>query len=181
MLINCLVLFLLFFTGCTFPEPFKKLTAEELFEKERDKRIYSALRKFRHAMQAKGYFAAGIGEGIDHSTGKQNYMGVTFEIESLPDVEFARKIEVEALQEFLCYINSEEGIQEYVAEYPYPVNFINVAFVSRKRDAGLCLVSNNSRAEIYYLKDECGKPLQGPLIEVHRESYQDAVRILEGQ
>ena len=179
MCANFLFLILCLFAGCSFPEPSKKLTAEEIFKKERDKRIYSALRKFKCAMNAKGYLAAGIGEGIDHNTGRQNYLGVTFDIESLPDVEFARKIEVEALQEFLCYINSEEGIQDYVAEYPYPVKFLDVAFISRKRDAGLCIVSSNSRAEIYYLKDEPGKPLQGPPIEVHRESYEDAVRILE--
>ena len=176
---NYLFLILCLFSGCSFPEPSKKLTEEEMFEKERDRRIYSALRKFKRSMEGKGYQAAGIGEGIDHSTGKQNYLGVTFDIESLPDVEFARKIEVEALQEFLCYINSEEGIQDYVAEYPYPVNFLDIAFISRKRVAGLCIVSSNSRAEIYYLKDEPGKPLQGPPIEVHRESYQDAIQILE--
>jgi hypothetical protein len=38
---------------------------------------------------------------------------------------------------------------------------------------------SNFEEEIYYYKDEPGKPLQGPLIEVHRESYQEAVRILE--
>ena len=31
-------------------------------------------------MEAKGYRVAGIGEGIDHSTGKQNYIGVTLDI-----------------------------------------------------------------------------------------------------
>jgi hypothetical protein len=53
----------------------------------------------------------GLGEGLDHSHGRekerQNYLGVTFDIESLPNVDFARKIEVEAIQEFLCYINAE--------------------------------------------------------------------------
>ena len=180
---NCIFLLLFLFTGCSLPEPSKKLTAEECFDRERNKVVHRALKKFIKSMEAKGYRAAGIGEGLDHSHDrekeKQNYLGVTFDIESLPDVEFARKIEVEALQEFLCYINSEEGIQDYVAEYPYPVKFLDVAFISRKRDAGLCIVSSNSRAEIYYLKDEPGKPLQGPPIEVHRESYEDAVRILE--
>ena len=36
-------------------------------------------------MRAKGYRTAGIGEGIDHSAGKQNYIGVTFDVDSLPD------------------------------------------------------------------------------------------------
>ena len=85
---------------------------------------------------------------------------------------------MEALQEFLNYINSEEGIQEYVAAYPYPVKFLKVTFISKMRDVNLCNVSNFEE-EIYYYKDEPGKPLQGPLIEVHRESYEDAIRILE--
>lgn len=185
MLAKYLFLILCFFTSCSFPELSKKLTAEECFDRERKKVVHRALKKFIKSMEAKGYRAAGIGEGLDHSHGRekerQNYLGVTFDIESLPDVDFARKIEVEALQEFLNYINSEEGIEEYVAEYPYPVKFLDIAFISRKRDAGLCIVSSNSRAEIYYLKDEPGKPLQGPPIEVHRESYQDAVRILAQQ
>jgi hypothetical protein len=178
MFVNCLFLCLCLLAGCSFPEPSKKITSEELFKKERDKRVYSALRKFKHAMEAKGYRAAGLGEGIDHATRKQNYLGLTFDIESLPDIDFARKIEVETLQEFQKYINSEKGIQAYVAEYPYPIKFLKVTFISKLRDVNLCNVSNFEE-EIYYYKDEPGKPLQGPLIEVHRESYDDAVRILQ--
>jgi hypothetical protein len=171
-----LIIFL--FASFSFPESSKKLTAEEIFKKERDKKIYSALRKFKYSMDAKGYRAAGIGEGVDHSTGKQNYLEVTFDIDGLPDIEFARKVEIEALQEFQRCINSEEGIQDYVAEYPYPVKFLNIAFISKLHDFDLSMVSNFEE-EIYYYKDEPGKPLQGPLIEVHRESYEDAVRILQ--
>ena len=182
MFVNCLFFVLFLFTGCSFPEPSKKLTTEECFDRERNKVVHRALKKFIKSMEAKGYHAAGIGEGLDHSHGrekeKQNYLGVTFDIERLPNIEFARKIEVEALQEFLNYINSEEGIQEYVAEYPYPVKFLKVTFISKLRDVNLCNVSNFEE-EIYYYKDEPGKPLQGPLIEVHRESYQDAIQILE--
>ena len=177
---NYLFLILCLFSGCSLPEPSKKLTEEEIFKKERDRRIYSALRKFKHAMEAKGYRAAGLGEGIDHATGKQNYLAVTFDIERVPNIEFARKVEIEALQELQRYINSEEGIQDYVAEYPYPVKFLDIAFISKLRDIDLCMVSNFEE-EIYYYKDEPGKPLQGPLIEVYRESYQDAIQILERQ
>ena len=174
---NYLFLILCLFSGCSLPEPSKKLTEEEIFKKERDQRIYSALRKFKHAMEKKGYRAAGLGEGIDHATGKQNYLGITFDIERLPNIEFARKIEVEALQEFLNYINSEEGIQDYIAEYPYPLKFVHVAFVSRHRSEGLFSVAN-FREEIYYDQDEPDKPM-GPSIEIHSESYQDAIQILE--
>ena len=181
MLVNCSILFLILFTGCSFPQPSKKLNAEECFDRERRKVVHRALKKFIKSMEAKGYHAAGIGEGLDHSHGRekerQNYLGVTFDIERLPDVDFARKIEVEALQEFLNYINSEEGIQDYVAEYPYPLKFIHVAFVSRHRSEGLFSVAN-FREEIYYDQDEPDKPM-GPSIEIHSESYQDAVRILE--
>ena len=179
MLANYLFFVLCIFTSCSFAEPSKKLTAEEIFKKERDKRIYSALRKFKCAMDAKGYRAAGIGEGIDHNTGRQNYLAVTFDIVNLPDVEFARKIEVEALQEFLNYINSEEGIQDYVAEYPYPLKFTRIAFISRHPEKGLFSVAN-FQDELYYNQDNPNNPT-GPIIEIHSESYQDAVRILERQ
>ena len=182
MLANYLFLILCLFTSCSFPEPSKKLTAEEYFDRERKKVVHRALKKFIKSMEAKGYHAAGIGEGLDHSHGRekerQNYLAVTFDIERLPNIEFARKVEIEALQELQRYINSEEGIQEYIAEYPYPVKFLNIAFISKLRDIDLCMVSNFEE-EIYYYKDEPGKPLQGPLIEVHRESYQDAIQILE--
>jgi hypothetical protein len=171
---NYLFLILFVFTSCSS----KELSKEEIFRKERDKRIYSALGKFITAMENKGYHAAGIGEGINHANGKQNYLGVTFDIEELPSVDFARKIEVEALQEFQKHVNAEEGIQDYVAEYPYPIKFLDVAFISKVRDVNLCIVGNFEE-EIYYLKDEPGKPLQGPAIEVHRESYEDAVGILD--
>jgi hypothetical protein len=164
----------LFFTGsCTKP------SQETLFGQERDKRVYSALRKFKLAMEAKGFYAAGIGEGLDHSTGKQNYIGLTFAIEKLPNIDFARKIEVETLQEFLCCINSEEGIQDYVAEYPYPLKFIYVAFISQHPEEGLFSVSN-FQEKLLYDQDDSKKPI-GPLIEMHRESYADALLILSQQ
>ena len=63
-------LFLLLLISCSFSENYKK----ETFAQKRDKRIYAALKKFKYAMEAKGYRAAGIGEGLDHSTEKQNYL-----------------------------------------------------------------------------------------------------------
>lgn len=183
MHVNCLFLFLLLFTNCSFLEPSKKLTAEESFDRERIKVVHRALKKFLKSMETKGYRAAGIGEGLDHSHGrekeKQNYLGVTFDIERLPNIEFARKIEVETLQEFLKYINSEEGIQDYIAEYPYPLKFVHVAFVSRLPSKGLFSVSN-FQEKIYYEQDEPDNPM-GPSIEIHSESYEDAVQILEKQ
>jgi hypothetical protein len=185
MIINYLCLISCLFASCSFPEPSRQETAEERFDRERIVVVHGALRKFIKSMETKGYHAAGIGEGLDHSQDrekeKQNYLGVTFDIKCLPSIDFARKIEVEALQEFQKYINEEEGIQDYVAEYPYPVKFLSITFISKIRDQNLCMVTNNSRDEIYYLKDEPGKPLAGPLIEVHRESYEDAVGILEQQ
>ena len=177
MSVNFLFVVLFFFASCFIPEPAKQKSGEDPFGKERDQVIYRALNKFIKTMEAKGYRAAGIGEGIDHSTRKQNYLGVTFDIENLPGIEFARKIEVEALQEILRCINEEEGIDNYVAEYPYSVNFLKITFISKIRDKDLCIVSNFENELLYY-KDEPGKPLAGPLIEVHRESYEDAVRIL---
>ena len=173
-----LIFFLLLLTiafSCTQP------SHEILFKRERDKRVHSALRNFKAVMEIKGYRTAGVGEGIDHSTGKQNYLGITFDIEKLPNIDFARKVEIEALQEFLIYINKEEGIQDYVAEYPYPLKFVHIAFISRNRESGLFSVANSSREEIYYLEDDPKMPFGGPLKEVHRESYAEAVRILVQQ
>jgi hypothetical protein len=174
-MLNKYLFFLLFlFVTCSCAQP----SQEMLFKRERDERIYSALSKFKTAMEAKGYRVAGIGEGLDHSTGKQNYLGATFDIEKLPDVNFAREVEVEALQEFLSYINAEEGIQDYVAEYPYPLKFTYIAFISKDRENGLFSVANNSQEEIYYLKDDPKMSFGGPAKEVHRETYKEAVRIL---
>lgn len=181
MLISYLFSILCLFVSCSFPEPSKKETAEERFDRERIKVVHRALKKFIKSMEGKGYRAAGIGGGLDHSGDRekerQNYLGVTFDIECLPSIDFARQVEVEALQAFQKYINEEERIQDYVAEYPYPIKFIHVAFISRDREQGLFSVAN-CRDEIYYHQDELDKPL-GPSIEIHSESYEEAVRILE--
>ena len=140
------LLFLLFLSSCVSP------SQEDRFEQERRKVIHQALRHFIKAMEAKGFHAGGIGEGLDHSNWKQNYLGVTFEMEHIPDVDFARKIEVETIQEFLHYINSEEGIEDYVAEYPYPLKFIRIAFISLNSEEGLFSVSNYE-SELIYRKD----------------------------
>jgi hypothetical protein len=183
MFVRYLFLLLTILAGCSLLEKPKGISAEERFDRERMKVVHGALKKFIKSMEAKGYRAAGIGEGLDHSHGtekeKQNYLGVTFDIERLPNVDFARKIEVEALQEFLCYINSEEGIQDYVAEYPYPLKFIRIAFINRHPETGLFSVAN-CQEEIYYTQDEPDKPM-GPSREIHSESYEDAVRMVEQQ
>ncbi len=173
MKIKSLLLLLLLLSSCASP------SQEDRFDQERRKVVHQALRHFIKAMETKGFRAGGISEGLDHSNWKQNYLGVTFEMEHIPDVDFARKIEVEAIQEFLHYINSEEGIEDYVAEYPYPLKFIRIAFISLNSEEGLFSVAN-FREEIYYDKDNPEKPI-GPTIEVHRESYDDAVRILAEQ
>ena len=177
MLINYLFLILCLFSSCSFPDSSRQEMVEDRFGKERDRAIYSALKKFIKDMEVKGYRAAGIGEGIDHSTRKQNYLGVTFDIESLPDVDFARRVEVETLQALQKHINEEEGIKDYVAEYPYPVKFMRIAFISRNPHQGLCSVAN-CLEEIYYDQNDPDKPI-GPSIEIHSESYEEAVRILE--
>jgi hypothetical protein len=175
MLIRYLsALFLLIIT-CSCKEP----SAEERFDKKRDKVVHHALKNFIKSMNAKGYHAAGVGEGLDHSTEKQNYLGVTFDIEQLPNIEFARKVEIETLQDFLNYINLEEGIQDYVAEYPYPIKFIHVAFINKHPEQGLFSVTNCEN-ELIYRKDDPCKPI-GPSTIIHKESYEDAVRILEQQ
>ncbi len=183
MAINFFLLSICLFASCSFPEPSRQETTEDRFDGERNKIVHRATRKFIKSMEAKGYRAVGIGEGLDHSHDrekeKQNYLGVTFDIDNLPDVDFARRVEVAALQEFQKYINEEEGIQDYVAEYPYPIKFIRVAFISRHRDQGLFSVANCCE-EIYYNKDEPDKPL-GPSIEIHSETYEEAVQILKKQ
>ena len=170
MAIKYLVLFLLLFSTLYAS------TEETDFSKERRRVIHLVLRKFKQAMQAKGLNAAGIGEGIDHNNDKQNYLKVVFDIDKLPDVDFARRLEVETLQEFLHYINSQEDVQDYLAEYPFPLKFIHIGFISRHPEEGLFSVSNN-REKLRYTKNNPANPL-GPLIEVHEESYGDAVRIL---
>lgn len=165
---------ILFMVSCGKP------LSQDPFSKEREKRVYSAVRKFKKAMEIKGYHAAGLGEGLDPNNRRQNYLGVTFDIKKLPDIDFARKIEVEALQEFLKYINAEEGIQDYLAEYPYPLKFVHVAFISQQREEGLFSVAN-CYDEIYYSQEEDLGNIYSPLKEVHSESYEDAVRILNDQ
>jgi hypothetical protein len=179
MIINYLCLISCLFASCSFSEPSKKETAEDHFGKERDRAIYRALKKFCKSMETKGYRASGIGEGIDHSTRKQNYLGVTFDIKCLPSIDFARKIEVEALQEFQKYINEEEGIQDYVAEYPYPIKFIEITFINKQSPQGLFSVANCENELIYRQDDPC--QTIGPSIIIHRETYEEAVRILEQQ
>jgi hypothetical protein len=175
MLIKYLILLLSLFFTVSFTKP----SQETLFEQERDKRVYGALRKFTLAMETKGFHLAGMGEGLDHSTEKQNYIAVTFTIEKLPNIDFARKLEVETLREFLCCINSEEGIQDYVAEYPYPLKLTCITFISQHPEEGLFSVSN-FQEKLLYDQDDPKTPAE-LLTAIHIESYTDAVRILSQQ
>lgn len=167
------LIFLCFFYSCLHAAP------QTSFSEARHKIIHRVLRNFNRAMQTKGFRAAGIGEGLDHSTGKQNYLAVTFDIDQLPDVNFARRVVVETIEEFLHYINSQDGIQDYLAEYPFPIRFIRICFISRCPNKGLFSVSN-FRDELSYDQENHANPIS-PSIEVHRESYAEAIRILTEQ
>jgi len=68
-------------------------------------------------------------------------------------------------------------MQNYVAEYPYPVKFVYVAFISRHSEEGLFSVAK-CEEEIYYSQNG-PNGFMGPCVKVHRESYEEAVRILE--
>jgi hypothetical protein len=168
-----LFLFVLFLYSCS------SLSEEDRFDKERSKVTHAALRNFKNAMQEKGFHAVGIGEGLDHSTGKQNHLSVIFDIDFLPDVDCARRLEVETLQDFLRFINSQEGIQNYVAEYPFPLKFVEISFVSKDRRNGVSSVWNCGNELIYDKKDP-NNPISLPQ-DVHRESYEEAEKILDNQ
>lgn len=149
------------------------------FVRERDKKIGKVLKNFQSSMAKKGYYLGGLGEGIDHDTKQQKYLSFTFTIEQLPDIDFARKVELETIQEFLTSINSEEGIQDYLVEYPFTINYISIAFISTNPQEGIFIAANFEH-ELYYTKKICLNPYT-PSKEIHRETYEEAIHILEEQ
>lgn len=162
--------FLFFFLICGC------MSSKDPFDDERMRVTHSALRKFSKAMALKGYEAVGIGEGIDHETGKQNYLKVVFNVEALPNIDYARRIEVQSLQDFLYFINSEDGIQKYLVEYPFKIKFIKVSFISKDLQNGLSSVSNFEN-EIRYRKYKLDESI-GPSDVVHEETFEEALKIL---
>ncbi len=164
------IVLILFFSACS-KHP------ESHFDKNRRKITHKVMKEFIIEMKAKGFEAAGIGEGIDHNTNKQNYLSVTFDVDSLPNVEYARKLEVEALSLFLKYINEKNCIEEYLVEYPFSNKFVRVAFISCHSENGLFSVSNFEDEITYYAKNP--ENMLSPSYEVHTESFQDAESILK--
>jgi hypothetical protein len=170
-MLDKLLILILFLSSCAS-------SPKEQFSRERTKITHRVVREFVLEMKKSGLDACGISEGLEINN-KQNLLGVIFEVNHLPDIEFARCMLVNTLHAFLDRLNREEGIDKYLTEYPFPMRYADIGIISRNSNSGLLSVSNIGDW-LYYRKKDPNDP-NGPLITVHKETYEEAVKIVNGQ
>jgi hypothetical protein len=111
-------------------------------------------------------------------------LDVVFTCNRYVDVVQARKIIVPCANAFLNQINTDEQIRPYLNHYPFTVEDIHLGILFNEKKTGrfvrppniafVTLVSGN----IIYTSDY--DPL-GPLTDMHKESYEEALRIVNGE
>jgi hypothetical protein len=100
------------------------------------------------------------------------------------DIPQTRLLIVTCAEEFLNQINSDEQIRPYLNHYPFTVEDIHLGILFNEKKTGrfvrppniafVTLVSGN----IIYTSDY--DPL-GPLTDMHKESYEEALGIVNGE
>ena|ERR1700722_19011741 len=168
MSINFIFPLVLFICSCS---PYKISEGEILTNK--------VMCDFSKKMKLKNLQPAGIGGGIDHETGKHNKLKIVFDIEKLPDINYARKIIVETIDEFLHEINNRVEVRDLLSRYPFTLKNIEIAIINVRDREGLKCVYNQGNELNYYKSNPDPNNLQS--MDVHSETYEEAVRILSSQ
>jgi len=141
--------------------------------------INKTMARFAKKMQSEGINPSGIGGGIDHTNGKHNNLELVFMTSNIPDIESARKLIIKTIDKFLMEVNSNEEIRPFLVEHPFTIKHISIGILSESKRSGLSCVSNYKNELTYRQDNPDLNNLQS--MDVHSETYEEAVRILSSQ
>ncbi len=144
----------------------------------RDKAVYKAIGQFSKTLKSKRFRSVGVGGGLDHEVKKYNHITlVLMTEEKIPDLETARLEYIEVTSAFLCYLNSQEQIQDYLAVTPLTIDNIEVGILVRGAVANDFVSISNCGNKIYYSIKETDDEYS-PWIDIHEETYEEALAII---
>ncbi len=160
-----IVLFLSFLCGCCNDY------------NERSKATFDLVNSFEKKMREKRLRFAGISEEVNHDTKKQKLLGVSFYVETLPDVATARKLMIDTINELISRINSNDTYKAYMDIFPFTIENVEITIFSENKKGGLSWATNFTNEISYYDNHVTNPtPTYGPL-KVHSETYEEALKI----
>ena len=119
---------ILFFLFCAFLNVQAQTTSKELIEMETADRVANHITKiFSKKMYAeKGLVTIGVGGGAVKGSGKGlRMLSVTMECYQMCNIQQARKLLLECVNEYVAEINKHEEFKKYA--HPFPFDFKNVS------------------------------------------------------
>lgn len=140
-----------------------------------DKLARRAMRSFMKKMECRGYHSYGIGEG--EYAYQKNFFCMMFQTEQVLSIESARRLGVQAVNDFLSHINSTKNIRDCLIQYPLTEQFVEIMI------RGEDLSSDNSNlvlvmaggGKVCYKSNSLMPPSYGV---IYQETFEEAERIL---
>lgn len=162
-----------FLGGCTLEQPQEELSKEEkLAFQIRSKIAHKFIKKYD--MQMVGFSAAMPGGVI-------NNLGLLFQVFRVLTREEAREILVDAVQEFLSEVNSNEEIRPYLKVYPFAAKNITVSiYIRGPKNESLfdpdISVATAYGGKIWYKTND--KKHKNDYKSEYEESFEEAVKLV---
>lgn len=153
---------------------------EDNFRRCRDRMIRSAIEEFYSEIKADSMALIGIGGGVNHDNGKENYIKISLQRKAAFTVDCARGFIVPYAKRFLEILNNKEGIQNYIDVYPFDMSHFCMSILSQENpDEESCIdmISASENMIYYRFSNAPGKP---PIL-IHEETFEEAQRIVAEQ
>lgn len=128
--------------------------------------------------QEKGLILAGTGGGMMDDI---KMMMMSFEYRKVVNLETARKLLVECVEEYASAINASEKVRPYLHNYPFTFENIEIEIIFRNSDGSkvsldeINVASANEGRMSYYMDD----PEQYSLKLLHEETYEEALEAID--
>jgi hypothetical protein len=107
-------------------------------------------------------------------------IAIDFSINRRATLDEARKMEVYATEKLLQKINAHEKIRPFLREYPFTPARVGIRITfddefNAHYSDGTIAYMNLARGKIFYSYQD---PIAGKLIDIHKESYEDALKLI---
>ena len=110
-------------------------------------------------------------------------MMMSFEYRKAVDIETVRNLLVESVEAYLSDINENTEIRPYLHNYPFTAKNVEIEIVFRNPDRSkvapqeINIASATEGRMKYYVDD----PERHTLKAIHKETYEEALKVVSGQ
>ncbi len=110
-------------------------------------------------------------------------MMMGFNFYKIVDIETARKLLVDSVQEYLAAINSSEEVRPYLHNYPFTAKNVEIVIYFYSPDGSrgppdkIKIAATNHGEVVYYIDD----PEKHTIKSMHEETYEEALKLANNE